>query len=352
MGKFKTGVIAAMLLCGTSVFANNFRGGDQVYVPAVGHLGGAGTTFVSDIFISNLETDSAVDVSITFAQGDNTGTPNIQTFRNNDGSGFVLTLQPRERREIIDFVTAPKSQGGLGLTSGGFGDAVFNACLSGKDCTPDPNTGTNPNFRNISVESRIYSFSSGTPTPAATNGQLFSGFGWYSYASSDGAAAGLDRVFITGLRNNTGTPINGTYRGNIGVVNASQFSTTTLILQLFDGKTGNQIGTDQAITLGPLGQKQANIAALFPAFTGSTATNAWLLIQQPAGSTPTSDASQNGCPNGCPAFFAYGSVLDNSTNDATTLESQYTRPLSDAAVNCIYNQTCKGSFSPKHAAKH
>jgi len=314
MGKFKTGVIAAMLLCGTSVFANNFRGGDQVYVPAVGHLGGAGTTFVSDIFISNLETDSAVDVSVTFAQGDNTGTPNIQTFRNGDGSGFVLTLQPRERREIIDFVTAPKSQGGLGLT-GGFGDAVFNGCLSGKDCTPDPNTGTNPNFRNISIESRIYSFSSGTPTTS-------------------------------------GVPLAGTYRGNIGVVNASQFSTTTLILQLFDGKTGNQIGSDVSLTLGPLGQRQANIAALFPAFTGTTATNAWLLIQQPAGSTPTSDAAQNGCPNGCPAFFAYGSVLDNSTNDATTLESQYTKPLSDAAVNCIYNQTCKGAFNPKRAAKH
>jgi len=356
MGKFKTGVIAAMMLCGTSVFANNFRGGDQVYVPAVGHLGGAGATFVSDIFISNLETDSTVDVSIIFSQTDNTGaTPNIQTFKNGDGSGFVLTLQPRERREIIDFVSAPKSQGGLGLTGGNFfGDAVFNACLSGKDCTPDPNSGTNTNFRNISVESRIYSFSSGTPTTAATNGQLFNCFGWYSYASSDGSGAGLDKVFITGLRNNTGTPLAGTYRGNVGIVNASQFSRTTLLLQLYDGKTGNQIGTDVQKTLGPLGILQSNIAALFPAFTGPNATNAWLLITQPAGATTaTDDAQANGCPNGCPAFFAYGSVLDNATNDATTLEAQYLKPLSQGAVDCIYNQTCKAVPTVIHrAAKH
>jgi hypothetical protein len=358
MGKFKTGVIAAMLLCGTSVFANNFRGGDQVYVPAVGHLGGAGATFVSDIFISNLESDSAVDVSIIFSQGDNTGTPNITTFRNGDGTGFTLTLQPRERREIIDFVSAPKSTGGLGLnctTAACFGDAVFNACLSGKDCTPDPNTGTNANFRNISVESRIYAFNpaNGTATTSATTGQLFNGFGWYSYASSDGAAAGLDKVFITGLRNNTGTPLAGTYRGNVGFVNASQFSTTTLRVQLFDGKTGNQIGSDVFVPLGPLGIAQKNIGAMFPSFTGSTATNAWLLVTQDAGATtPTGDALANGCGNGCPAFFAYGSVLDNVTSDATTLESQYTRPLSDAAINCIYNQTCKGAFNPKRAAKH
>lgn len=353
MGKFKTlGVIAAALLCGTTVFANNFRGGDQVYVPAAGHLGGGGgVTFVSDIFISNLETDSAVDVSIIFSQTDNTGTPNITTFRNGDGSGFTLTLQPKERREIIDFVAAPKSQGGLGLTNGGFGAVVFNGCLTGKDCTPDPNTGTNANFRNISVESRIYSFTSGTPTTAATNGQLFNGFGWYSYASSDGAAANLDKVFITGLRNTGGAGTVGTYRGNIGFVNASQFSTTNLAVSLFDGKTNNQIGTTFTVTLGPLGISQRNVKDMFSAFTGSTATNAYVVIQQ-GGSTPTSDAAANGCPNGCPAFFAYGSILDNGTGDATTLESQYTKPLTDAAINCIYNQTCKGSFNPRRAAKH
>lgn len=349
MGKFKTGVIAAMMLCGTSVFANNFRGGDQVYIPAVGHIGGAGgVTFVSDVFLSNLSTDSAVDVSIIYSDA---LAKTITTFKNGDGTGFTLTLQPNERREIVDFVAAPKSQGGLGLPSG-FGTVVMNACLSGKDCTPDPSTGENSNFRNISVESRIYSFSSGTPTTAATTGQLFSGFGWYSYASSDGAAAGLDKVFITGLRNTGAAGTQGTYRGNLGFVNASQFSTTTLNVSLFDGKTRTQIGNTYQVNLGALGLAQLNIAQMFPQFTGTTATNAYVVIQQPAGSVPTSDAAANGCPNGCPAFFAYGSVLDNATGDATTLESQYTQALSDAAINCIYNQTCKGTFNPHRAAKH
>ena len=38
-----------------------------------------------------------------------------------------------------------------------FGQLIFNACKAGADCTPDPTTGLNANFRNISVESRIYS---------------------------------------------------------------------------------------------------------------------------------------------------------------------------------------------------
>ena len=67
---------------------------------------------------------------------------------------------------------------------------------------------------------------------------------------------------------------------------------------------------------------------------------------------PTSDAVANGCNTGCPAFFAYGSVLDNLSGDATTLEPQFLKPLSDAAVNCVFNSVCKGSFNPHRPAKH
>ena len=64
----KLGVVAALALCAVSASASNFRGGDQIYVPAIGHLGGISGTFISDVFISNLSTDS-VDVSVIFAEG-------------------------------------------------------------------------------------------------------------------------------------------------------------------------------------------------------------------------------------------------------------------------------------------
>ncbi len=353
MAKLKTmGVVAAVLLCGSSVFANNFRGGDQVYVPAAGHLSGASGTFISDLFLSNFSASDSVDVSVIFSQTANTGgTPNIKTFKpvctasDTNCTVYKVTLAPKERREIVDFIAAPISAGGLGQTAA-FGDLVINGCLAGQDCTPDPNTGTNSNFRNISAESRVYQVAPGAnQATAPTTGQLFSGFGWYSYASSDANAAGLDKVFMTGFRANSN------YRSNLGIVNASQFSTTVLTATMYDGASQQQIGTTQNITLGPLGFFQGNVANMF----GFSGTNAYVVVQQQAGTTtPTSDAAANGCPNGCPAFFAYGSVLDNQSGDATTLEPQYTVPLSDNAVNCIYNLTCnsKTGFNPHRAARH
>ena len=49
------------------------------------------------------------------------------------------------------------------------------------------------------------------------------------------------------------------------------------------------------------------------------------------------DAVANGCPDGCPAYLAFGSVLDNQTSDPTTLEAQYKQALNTLQINCIYN---------------
>lgn len=358
MGKFmKMGVAVAVMLCAAGAFANNFRVSDQVYVPVAGHAAGSGgKTFVTDIFISNVETDS-VDVSVTYI--DFSG--NITQFKPGV-NGYSFTLAAGERREIFDFVAAPKAQGGLAQANA-IGQLVFNGCKTGApNCDPDPATGENPNFRNISVETRIYSVdnaNAGAPQTAPSNGQLFAGLPWYSYVSANSNVTGLDKVFITGLRNTGGAGTTGTYRTNLGLTNASQFSSTTLLLKLFDGKTGAQIGCttggsacDKQINLGPLQPFQGGIAALFPTYTGSLATNAYVTIEQ-IGVTATSDASANGCADGCPAFFAYGSLLDNATGDAITLESQYFKPLTNTDIQCIYNLTCKDSTrKPRRAAKH
>ena len=138
-------------------------------------------------------------------------------------------------------------------------------------------------------------------------------------------------------------------------MNASQFSTTTLTGTLFSGD-GHAARADRSFTLQPLGAAdRVGTASLFPSFAVSpTATGAYVVVQQ-GGTTPTADAAANGCPTGCPAFFAYGSALDNQTKDPTTLEPQYLQPLTNNAITCIYSPDvarCKSGATIHRAVKH
>jgi hypothetical protein len=340
----KIGVAAAMMLTAVGAMASNFRAADQVYVPIAGHAAGSSGTFISDIFVSNV-TDEPVTVSVILASG---STP-PRDASGNVGVPFanLFTLAARERREFVDFVAAAPPNG-LGQTGNVLGQLIFNGCLQGKDCgaSTQDDQGVSPFFRNISVESRIYSIPPGTvlANNPPTTGQDFPGFPWYTFVSSDQAANGLDKVFITGLRNNAA------YRGNVGLVNASQYSSTTLVVKLFDGATGNQIGSDFTVDLQPLGQVQPSLGTMFPSFTGSVATNAYITIEQ-RNNTPTATAPRTCLPNGCPAFFAYASVLDNQSGDATTLEPQYLKAMPDAALAALYPSS-SGKSSVRRAAGH
>jgi hypothetical protein len=341
-------VAAVIALAAVNVMASNFRAADQVYIPAAGKLVTGSGTFVSDVWVQNLSATEQVTVSVIYT---GTGPGQTPQYRNN-----LFTLGAGERKEFVDFV-GTAAPNGLGL-SAFFGTLVFNACRQGGDCVngTDPATGTNPNFRNIAVFSRIYSIPVGRTTtdnpPAPTVGQAFPGIPWYNYVSSKSLNApngsNLSRIFITGFRN-TGTNQPGTYRSAIGLMNASQFSTTTLQLTLLNGSNGTTIG-ETSVTLDPLGHVQNNIGTFFPTFTGATATNAFVRITQVA-STPTSDAAQFGCSDGCPGFLAYGSLLDNVTNDATTLESVYDAPLSSLALDVIYGSGSAGKPVINRAAR-
>jgi hypothetical protein len=351
---FKIGVVVALVLTTTVAMGSNFRAADQVYLPAAAFAAGASGTFISDIAISNLSPDS-IDISVIYAASASPAGPtNLRNFDK------VVQLAPNERKEFVNFV-----QNTLQM-SPAFGQLIFNACLRNADCGPltQDQFGVSPNFRNISVESRIYSIPAGTTLAQnpATTGQLFSGLPWYNFVSQDQAANGLDKVFITGLRNNgTTCPPNsacpgapacasaGTYRGNLGLVNASQYSSTDIVVRLFNGN-GTQIGNDFVQHLEPLGHVQPGIGTLFSAFNGATAINAYVTVEQ-RNSRPTSDAPASCQPNGCPGFFAYGSVLDNQTGDATTLEAQYLKPLNDAALVAIYGSGA-GKTSPRRSVHH
>lgn len=331
------GVAAAMMLVACGAMASNFRVADQVYIPISGHIQGGASLFVSDIFISNLSSDQ-VQVSIIYGPQNTPGAA-FRSFPNK------ITLGANERREFIDFYPTV-----LPEITNPFGLLVFNACRKDSDCTPDVVNGENANFRPISVESRIYAIGVGAnPATAASNGQDMPGIPWYNFVSSTESSAGLSKVFITGFRSNTG------YRGNLGVVNASQFSSTQIIATLRDGATQAQVGTQKVFNLLPLTFEQPNIAGAFGAV--GSGTNLYVEVEQGA-STPTGDAAANGCSDGCPAYLAFGSLLDNQTTDPTTLEAQYTKALNTLQIACIYSPadascSLKVGAKPLHrAVKH
>jgi hypothetical protein len=341
------GFAAAVALVAASAMASNFRAADQVYVPAAGHVTAGTKTFISDIAVSNVTSD-AVTVSVIYSNASGT-----QTIFNN-----LFTLQPNEHREFSDFVGSA-APNGLNLTNA-LGQLVFNACKSGGSCDINDTTGCPggqqsgecPDFRNITVESRIYSVDNGAnPQTAPTNGQLFSGLPWYSYVTQEQSQNDLNRVFVTGIRQNSA------YRTNIGLVNASQFSSTQFRVKLFQG--GTQVGADVVTgAFAPLQAVQQPLVGLFPtaSYPIGTGTNLWIQVTQ-EGVSATGDAVANGCPTGCPGFFTYGSVLDNTTNDATTLEPQYFKSISDAQLACLFpangqTVTCKSVPQIHRAVTH
>jgi hypothetical protein len=331
MFKLKHWGIAAALAVTTvgSAMASNFRVSDQVYLPLGGHLVGGSGTFITDIFLTNLSND-AVDVSITFSS---TGPGNIRR-------GFPkIVLQPRERREFPDFFATQ-----LGITND-LGLVIFNGCKSGTLCdeTTQNDQGVSPNFRNISVEGRVYSALAATP--GGTTGVDVPGIPWYSFVTMDQSATGLDKVFMTGIRN---TPA---YRTNVTFVNASEYaSATQLRATLFNGATGAQIDQPWIESLGALGHVQRSVGSMFPSFTGVNATNAWIQVEQLT-STAGSNAPAGCSQTGCPAFFTVAYSLDNVTGDPTQLEPQYFVPLNDAALLAIYPSSA-GKSPMRRVAKH
>jgi hypothetical protein len=329
----KLGVVAALTLCALSASASNFRGADQVYVPVAGHLQGSSGTFITDAYIANLTADE-VKVSVIYQPFG----PNIPA-SNPVGTEFKdkITLAAFERKEFKDFFNS-----GLGLASG-FGQLIFNGCKSGTSCgsdTQDQN-GVSPNFRAISVETRIYQVANGAPANAPTTGQLFSGIPWYNFVSQLQSAQQLDKVFITGITQ-TGTAGNvGTFRTNIGLINASQYSSTEIVVKLYQGRLNDADKKGEAVVqLGPLGNVQPGLKQLFP--NAADGGNYFITVEQ-RNSTPTADAPST-CTQGCPAFLAYGSVLDNISGDATTLEPQYMIEMNPDALVVLYPGAGKTSI--------
>lgn len=288
---------AATLLVAGVASANTFRAADLVYLPALARLqGGGGAFFKTDVVIANLSSDRIV-VDVVY----------IPTGAGTDNSGAISTftrlpvLAPGERRVLNDFV-----QTGLNRADAN-GMALFFACRENGNCNNcDANSA---DCRLISVSGRIYN-----DQPSGTFGQLFPGLPWYNYASIDAAQFGFQNVVINGARQDAN------FRTNIGVVNSSAYSSTTLRLSLFS-PTAQLLGQTE-LTLAPLAHSQQAITNFFPGFTG----NGYVVVEQVA-FTPKA-----GVTDAAPGFFAYGSTIDGRTGDPTTLEAIFDEPLDAGCV--------------------
>lgn len=295
----------SILMLGLPVFASNFRAADVVYLPAAGRVVGQ-AVFKTDVAITNVSNGSVEIDAVLLPTGGGDARSGL------DNPVRIGTLESGQSMLIEDIIKES-----FNLDSG-FGQMIFFSCRVGGDCSScDTNAG---DCLPITVEARIYAESDSVTKcnngelPTCTEGQLFSGLPWYSYVSSAVADRSLDSVWISGVRQDTN------YRANLGFTNASEFSSTTLNVRLFRND-GSEVMPQAQVTLGPLGHSQQNLAALFPGFSGS----GYIVVSQPAsGVVPTNpDDPDPFIASGAPGFFAYGSVLDNATDDPTTLEAVY-----------------------------
>lgn len=340
----KVAVAAALMLVAVGASASNFRAADQVYIPVAGHLQGSSGTFISDVYIANV-TDDPVSVSVIYQPiGANLAPPAGQPI----GTEFknVIQLAPRERKEFLDFF-----QSALGQSSG-FGQLIFNGCKTGEDCgvaTQEPPNWVSPHFRDITVTSRVYQIPNGAGANPPTTGQLFTGIPWYHFVSATQQHNGLDKVFIQGITQTGVAGQPGTFRTNIGVANASQYSFTTVIVKAYQGRLRDEdFKGEFHFDLGPLGSAQASFAAMFP--NAAPGSNYFVTVEQRP-NAPTADAPAD-CTSGCPAFLAYGSVLDNMSGDATSLEAVYLKALSGDAIDLIYDSNTAGTAPIRRAVRH
>lgn len=323
-------VMAVLSLASSAVFASAFRAADTIYLPIAGKTRGANNAFFqTDVWISNLSIDRVV-VDVAFAPTETEAGPqdNRNVTQAANLKRIPTAINPNQRLEIIDFMKTvfeiPDGQDASGMLI--FFPIRENGTIV--DCGASPN-----DCRIISVEARIYSTAlPGSNLPeGATFGQLVPGIPWYDFISSDYASRGFDSAFIVGVR------MNADYRTNIGVVNASAFSQTTIRVRLFSD-VATQVGSDFTVTLPPLAHVQRRVDIVFPGFSG---TGAWVLIDQlNSTATEPNDPFCGAAQGGCPAFFAYGSLLDQKSNDPTYLEAQFRPTIQDVnTLDCIFSKT-------------
>lgn len=348
--------LAAVVACVAAPAGAAFLAAELIYVPAVAHNDGAeGSHWRTDLFITNVD-EVPIDVALFFAPS---STPtNFQYFqdrsfgvggRENQGFGHVeasladippggtVTLEDVVGQFWLDQFDTLSKLGGIVVF-------VYEAG------TLDSETG--PVYRNGEVLSRTYSAQKiWTPDPEnegsfieqdATFGQVVPGVPWYNLADSGAVDAEKDLSYVLLI----GGREDATYRYNVGVMNTSDFQ-TSISLRIEPFKANGEAYTNDegvalalTVVMGPLSHIQYN-QILSDVFQLEDQRDVLLRISIASWNSTSTDP--------VPTFTAYGTVIDNRTNDATTILPSFGFPYD---VECIWgsNQAPAAASAPRSGA--
>ncbi len=308
-------------LCGIAYA--QFPAADRVVLPTAGHASNGATTFVSNVTITNLSV-GPVTIDVIYSPV-NTLAANADSNHPNELLMYfpaVIRIANRASLTFPDFFANT-----LKMPSGN-GMLIFKAHRD----LPDRWRSMGDSWRDmsafdayclISVESSSCSTTIGEHDVTGklcaigmcAHCESFPGIPWHEYVSSDDRQA-LAKVSINWIKS---TP---QFRTKIGINNLSQWSSTTIGVTLFDGN-GVQRGQIQQ-RLGPLENmiQEVGIAA---GWFKDIPPNAWVKVEQ-AATEPIPEAKSTDCSDGCPAFTAYGVMIDSQTGDQTRLPPEFDAP--------------------------
>jgi len=322
---------------------SGFQVADLVYVPVVSNGTGANeSVWRSDVIFFNAD-DSDIDVAVVFLPSGVTS--NANRFRDrttwlggreSDGFGIVeaslADIPPNGTVVIEDIVGTYWPDD---ATVNGNGALVVFAYEA--DTLEDDGSRV---YRNVVVNSRTYNETTILePDPDnegrfveldTTYGQTIPGVPWYNLAYSEELSEEEDlssQLLLGGVENDD-------FRYNVGILNASDPQTQlTLLLQPFqaDGSPfldSNEDEISSVVTLPPLAHLQyfrvmSTLFGLDPDaddLSGITIKVSWIGWQT-SGVAPV------------PAITSYGSIVDNVSNDPTTVLPSFGEPY---PVDCVW----------------
>lgn len=262
--------------------------------------GSKSSTWVTDLFVTNLDTKSAVFSAHYFRTG-------VANTFNGSFARPYFALAPGQTLKVTDVVGTwfPSA----GSSSKGW---LFLADTKATDCADENRTSAK-----LAVSTRVYNKAGG----GATFGQIVES-AWSTTNTST-----FPSVF-TGIRN-TGLTAPG-FRTNVGVANLSAI-TITVEMKLFK-LNGSQHGSAVRRDIPALSLTQWELGSLgFPVFTDGGGRLEVALVNanyDPCVEGTTAPGCMNRCEEGCngkygfgtqKVFIAYASNVDNSTGDGENL---------------------------------
>jgi hypothetical protein len=330
--------MVAVLLVVTPAMAS-FQAADLIYIPAVAQTLGSGTsTWKTDVYITNVD-EVAIDVAMVYLPSgliSNAGFFTDRTYwlggREADGFGFLneaLAGIPPNGTVVLRDVVGEYWVDQAGLN--GLGAMVVFAYEA--DTLEDDGTRV---YRNAIANARIFNDTvqwerdpdgHGFVEVPATYGQPMPGVAWYNLA--DPAAIGDDFDFTFMIL--TGGEETAHYRYNLGLLNASDPQTEiTVALQAFQAN-GEPYTNDEGDPLIAL-QRVPVLAHLQWYRVFSTL---WDLEEVEAAMIKVSFVAwASTAPDPIPAFITYGSLIDESSDDPTTILGSFADPYD---IECMWD---------------